>query len=272
WTQVFGRGLVETAENFGLQGSSPTHPALLDRLAREFASGEGAWDARALLRRFVLSATFRQRSGADAAKRAADPANELYARGPAVRLRAEELRDSAMLASGLLVERFGGPSVKPWQQPGLVADAGGPGGYAPGSGDDLHRRSLYTYRKRTVPPPTMTVFDAGSREACMPRRLATNTPLQALALLNDPVFAECADALAARAMREAEGRDARLVRAFRLACARAPREAELEALRALVARHAPVDGDGRVTEATERAALALATATILASDAFTMSR
>ena len=282
WTQVFGRGIVETAENFGLQGSSPTHPALLDRLAREFAAGEAAWDARALLRRLVLSATFRQRSSADEAKRAADPENALYARGPAVRLRAEELRDAALLASGLLVERFGGPSVKPWQQPGLVADAGGPGGYSPGSGDDLHRRSLYTYRKRTVPPPTMTVFDAGSREACMPRRLATNTPLQALALLNDPVFAECADAIAARAMREIgngngngngpDNRDARIVRAFRLACARAPREAELDALRALVVRHADAGDGARGSDAAERAALALATATILASDAFTMSR
>ncbi|MEY2795158.1 MAG: hypothetical protein RIR10_874, partial [Planctomycetota bacterium] len=176
WTQVFGRGLVETAENFGVNGTAPTHPEVLDLLAHDFARGTSqsdAWDTRALLRRLVLSATFRQSSATSDAKRVRDPRNELLARGPSVRLSAEQLRDSTLFASGLLVEKLGGPSVKPWQQPGLVAEAGGPGGYTPDTGDAAHRRSLYTYRKRTVPPPTMLAFDAGSREACMPRRSAT---------------------------------------------------------------------------------------------------
>jgi hypothetical protein len=218
----------------------------------------------------VLSATFRQRSSTSEAKRARDPSNELLARGPSVRLSAEQLRDGALLSSGLLVEKLGGPSVKPWQQAGLVSDAGGPGGYTPDTGDAAHRRSLYTYRKRTVPPPTMLAFDAGSREACMPRRSSTNTPLQVLALMNDPVFTECAEALAGRVMRElgdaVDLRDARIVRAFRLACAREPSSVELDALRALVASRVASG------EHDERAALALAATTIFASDGMVMSR
>ena len=266
WTQVFGRGLVETAENFGVQGSWPTHPEVLDLLAHDFARGPNAWDARALLRRLVLSASFRQSSVTSDAKRAKDPRNELLSRGPSVRMTAEMLRDSALFASGLLVEKFGGASVKPWQQPDLVAQSGASGGYSAGAGDDLHRRSVYTFRKRTVPPPTMLVFDGGSREACQPRRFATNTPLQALALFNDPVFTECARALAERATREAPDRDARIARAFRLACSRAPRAAELDALRELVATRVASG------EQDELAALTLACSTILASDAAVMSR
>ncbi|MCE2883298.1 MAG: DUF1553 domain-containing protein [Planctomycetaceae bacterium] len=273
WTQVFGRGLVETSENFGVNGTPPTHPEVLDLLAHDFAhgsSGTPAWDARAMLRRLVLSATFRQSSATRDAKRARDPRNELLARGPSVRLSAEQLRDAALLAAGLLVEKVGGPSVKPWQQPGLVSDAGGPGGYTPDTGDAAHRRSLYTYRKRTVPPPTMLAFDAGSRESCMPRRSATNTPLQALAIMNDPVFTECAQALADRVIGEIgateAARDARIVRAFRLACAREPSAAELDALRTLVAARVASG------EQDERAALALAATTILASDGMVMSR
>jgi Protein of unknown function (DUF1553)/Protein of unknown function (DUF1549)/Concanavalin A-like lectin/glucanases superfamily/Planctomycete cytochrome C len=266
WTQAFGAGLVETAENFGVNGSAPTHPEVLDLLAHDFAHGPDAWDARALLRRLALSAAFRQSSATTAEKRAKDPRNELLARGPSVRLSAEMLRDSALLASGLLVERVGGPSVKPWQQPNLVAESGANGGYSAGSGDDLHRRSLYTFRKRTVPPPTMLTFDGGSREACQPRRFATNTPLQALAILNDPVFTECARALAERATREAPDREARIVRAFRLACSRAPRAAELDALRELVASRIASG------EQDELAALSLACSTILASDAAVVSR
>jgi len=273
WTQVFGRGLVETSENFGVNGTPPTHPEVLDLLAHDFAhgaSGSAAWDARAILRRLVLSATFRQNSATRDAKRSRDPRNDLLARGPSVRLSAEQLRDGALLAAGLLVEKVGGPSVKPWQQPGLVSDAGGPGGYTPDTGDAAHRRSLYTYRKRTVPPPTMLSFDAGSRESCMPRRSSTNTPLQALAIMNDPVFTECAQALAARVIAEIgateDARDARIVRAFRLACAREPSAVELDALCTLVsARVASGEQD-------ERAALALAATTILASDGMVMSR
>lgn len=228
WIQAFGQGLVRTPENLGLQGDPPTHPELLDQLARDFASN---WDTKAMLRRLVLSATFRQSSDASADLLARDPANILLARGPAQRLSAEMLRDQALLASGLLVERFGGPSAKPWQPPGLYGESGAGGGeYTPDKGEGAHRRSLYTYRKRTVPPPNQQVFDAGSREVCQVRRLTTNTPLQSLALLNDPVYFECAQALARKAAAQAVDTPDRLARAFRLVCARSPRPGELAAL------------------------------------------
>lgn len=279
WTQVFGRGLVETSENFGVQGSSPTHPALLDLLASDFTRGPHAFDSKHMLRRLVLSAAFRQDSATSALKRARDPRNELLSRGPSVRVSAEMLRDSALFASGLLIEKLGGPSAKPYQQPTLVADSGVSGGYTADTGSSAHRRSLYSYRKRTLPPPTMLAFDGGSREACQPRRFATNTPLQALALMNDPIFTECARALAERASREANTTDQRIRRAFRLACSREPRAAELEALSTLA--------DALITEYTDKpaectaicgspdpelAALALTCTTIFASDAAIMSR
>ena len=274
WAQVFGRGLVPSTENFGLQGDPPSHPELLDQLACDFI--QGGWNERALLRRLVLSATFRQGSANAPGKLAADPQNLLLARGPVQRLSAEMLRDQALLASGLLVEKFGGPSVKPWQPPGLWGDAGLPGGeYHPDRGDNAHRRSLYTYRKRTAPPPNQMLFDAGSREVCQPRRLSTNTPLQALALLNDPVYTECAKALAARAAREA-GADpaARATRAFRLLCTRAPRPAELAALTELLAtQQAAMQADPAAAKAVcgaedpALAALTLACSALLAGDA-----
>ena len=267
WTQVFGRGLIETSENFGLQGAWPSHVEVLDLLAADFARGEHAWDTNHMLRRLALSAVFRQSSATSDAKRARDPRNELLARGPSVRLSAEMLRDSALFASGLLVEKSGGPSVKPYQQPNLVDDSGANGGYSSDTGDAAHRRSLYTFRKRTVPPPTMLVFDAGSREACQSRRFATNTPLQALAIMNDPIFTECAHALAQRATREAsDDLDARISRGFQLIASRAPRPNELVALRTLVTTRVASG------EQDELAALTLACTTILASDAAIMSR
>jgi len=242
--QCFGRGLVETQENFGLQGAPPSHPELLDLLAVDFvASG---WKVKALLRRLLLSATFRQSSHASGAARAADPANRRLARGPAERLTAEMVRDQALLASGLLVEKVGGPSVKPWQPPGLWEEAGATGSYVADTGDAAHRRSLYTFRKRTAPPPNLLLFDAGSREQCAARRLPTNTPLQPLVLLNDLVFVEAAQALARRVAREVagtgEGADAddsverdRLARAFELLASRPPSDAELAPLLRLFA-------------------------------------
>ncbi|MBM3989373.1 MAG: DUF1553 domain-containing protein [Planctomycetes bacterium] len=277
WAQVFGRGLVETSENFGLQGSFPSNPELLDALAVDFARGDGtlgsAWNLRALLRRLVLCSTFRQDSRACDEARALDPDNALLSRGPSVRMSAEMLRDSALAASGLLVEKLGGPSVRPWQPEGLWSDAGQVGHYQPDSGANAHRRSLYTFRKRTVPVPNMSVFDAGTREACLPRRGATNTPLQALALLNDPVFVECARALAERATRDAPTRSARVERAFALACTRAPTSDEQDALLDLIATEVErFNGDLErarklvgVPDA-ELAALALACSTIFASD------
>jgi hypothetical protein len=269
WAQLFGRGLVETQENFGLQGSLPTNAALLDLLAHDFVRGDGtpgsAWSVRRMLARIARSATFAQSSAASAAARAADPDNERLARGPAFRLSAEALRDQALFASGLLAPRFGGPSVKPPQPAGLWAEAGQGGGYVADTGADAHRRSLYTFRKRTVPAPDLQVFDAPSRESCVARRLMTDTPLQFLALINDPARVECATALARRAASERATRRERLVRAFRLVCTRAPTDVELAALEDLVAgaaaRRGGEGGEG------ELQALALACQAIFCSDA-----
>ncbi len=284
WAICFGRGLVGTQENFGVQGDPPSHPELLDALATDFRSNGG--DVKGLFRRLVLSATFRQSSIASEESRTRDPNNVLLARGPSARLTAEMLRDQALAASGLLVERLGGPSVKPWQPPGLWEDAGaaaqGTGGYVPDTGESAHRRSLYTFRKRTAPPPNMLLFDAGSREQCLARRQVTNTPLQALALANDPVFFECAQSLAARVAHQTESDpSARITLAFRLLATRQPRPAELHALRSLydeqviaftadTAAAAAVAGDPSATP--ELAALTLVASTILSSDAASTSR
>lgn len=277
WRQVFGRGLLEAPENFGLQGARPLHPELFDTLAFEFANGDGtpgsAWNVRHMLRRFVLSSTFRQESSATPTRRALDPDAALFSRFPSARLSAEMQRDSALCASGLLVERFGGPSVRPWQPEGLWNEAGQSGQYVPDPGEGAHRRSLYTYTKRTVPVPDMSVFDAGSRETCVARRGSTNTPLQVLTLLNDPVFVECARALAARASRGASDVGARVERAFRLVATRAPTEEERAALLELVtsetARYSASPADAQAlcgAENAELAALTLACGAILSCD------
>ena len=205
WQQLFGRGLVETAEDFGTQGTPPTHPQLLDWLAVEFvASG---WDVQALLKEMVMSATYRQSSRVAPNQYARDPENHLLARGPRFRLDAEMLRDQALVVSGLLVDRVGGPSVKPPQPDGLWQAVGYSGSntvrfVADQGPDKVHRRSLYTFWKRTAPPPQMSTFDAPSRESCSARRERTNSPLQALLLMNDPQYVQAARALGRRALRE----------------------------------------------------------------------
>ena len=203
WQSVFGTGLVKTAEDFGIMGEHPTHPALLDWLAVEFV--ESGWDTKHLLRLILTSATYRQ-SGAVAAdsirqaKFGIDPENRLLSRGPRIRLDAEVLRDQALAASGLLVPKIGGPSVKPYQPDGLwktvAFDGSNTADFEQDHGDALYRRSLYTFWKRTSPPPSMAAFDAPTRESCTVRRERTNTPLQALVLLNDPQFVEAARHLA----------------------------------------------------------------------------
>jgi len=235
WQQLFGVGLVKTSDNFGMQGEWPSHPELLDWLAREFI--DSGWNVKALMRRIVLSSTYRQDSSASPELVARDPENRLLARGPRFRLPAEILRDQALEISGLLKNRLGGPSVFPYQTKdlykGIVVAANYPGTkYIQSTGDDLYRRSLYTFWKRTVPHPTMTVFDAPDREVCTVRRSTTNTPLQALTLLNDPIFVEAARKLAERSIKEA-GPDpqGRLDFAFRLATGRAPDDAERAILR-----------------------------------------
>jgi hypothetical protein len=228
WAQYFGTGLVKSVEDFGSQGERPSHPELLDWLAVEFR--EGGWDVKAMQRLIVLSATYRQAPDAGPELLRRDPDNRLLARGPRFRLSAEAIRDQALAASGLLRRRVGGPSAKPYQPPGLWEPVGGQP-YVPDSGANLYRRSLYTYWKRSVPPPGLTAFDAPSREVCTARRERTNTPLQALVLLNDTTYVEAARALGQRALREAGPGDAeRLSYAFRLCLVRRPTPEELRVL------------------------------------------
>ncbi|MBC7369430.1 MAG: DUF1553 domain-containing protein, partial [Undibacterium sp.] len=235
WQQMFGAGLVETSDNFGLQGSLPTHPELLDWLAHDFATH--GWDVKRTLRQIALSATYRQSSRATPELLARDPQNLLLARGPARRLTAEMLRDQALATGGLLVEKLGGPSVLPYQPPGLWEEiAMGKPKYNQGTGDDLHRRSLYTFWKRTVPPPAMVLFDAAERNVCTVHRQSTSTPLQALALLNDVQIVEAARSIGQRMLREG-GPDlpAQLAWTFRLVTGRAADPRELALLHALYA-------------------------------------
>lgn len=278
WALCFGTGLVPTLENFGVQGEAPANQALLDTLAADFvASG---WNVKAMMRRIVLSSTFRQssdhRDGID------DPANAWLSRGPSARLSAEMLRDQALLASGLLVEKVGGPSAKPWQPAGIWEDAGAnvQQAYVPDTGENSHRRSMYSYRKRTAPPPNMLVFDAGSREECQARRQPTTTPLQPLVIWNDPVFFECARAAAAIAAREATP-GARVEALFERFTGREARRDELAALIDLYrdqldsySRHTTAAGallemDPNAPDKPdpEIAALAIVASTIMASDA-----
>ena len=196
---LFGTGLVRTVDDFGAQGEPPSHPALLDWLAAKFVRSD--WDVKNMLRLMVTSATYRQSSRVSGAVLNRDPENRLLGRGPRLRLPAEMIRDQALRLAGLLVERTGGPSVKPYQPPGLwneLADAD----YVQDHGPSLYRRSLYTFWKRTVPPPAMVAFDAPGRETCIVRETRTNTPLQALDVLNDVTYVEAARGFAERMMRD----------------------------------------------------------------------
>ena len=234
WLQVFGTGIVKTAEDFGAQGEPPSHPDLLDWLAVQFR--EDGWDVKRFMKRLVMSATYRQSSRMTPETLAKDPANRLLARGPRFRLDAEMLRDQAFFASGLLVEAVGGPSVKPPQPPGLweavaYTDSDTAHFTADKGSQKVHRRSLYTFWKRTSPPPQMTTFDAPSREACLVRRERTNTPLQALVVLNEPQFVEAARASAERTLHEGGSTtEDRLTYMFRLVVARYPDAKELAEL------------------------------------------
>ena len=234
WQQVFGVGIVKTAEDFGSQGEPPSHPDLLDWLAVDFR--ENGWDVKQLMKSMVTSATYRQSSRAARSNYQRDPENRLLARGSAYRLDAETLRDQALSLSGLLVPTIGGPSVKPPQPDGIWFAVGYSGSdtvrFTKDEGPEkVYRRSLYTFWKRTAPPPQMSTFDAPSREACIVRRERTNTPLQALLLMNDPQYVEAARFLAQRTVKEG-GRTTqeRASFVFEIATARAPSDAELAAL------------------------------------------
>jgi hypothetical protein len=202
WQSVFGVGLVKTSEDFGVMGERPSHPQLLDWLAVEFV--ESGWSVKHILKLIVTSATYRQSAVVTLEKLEKDPGNRLLARGPRVRLDAEVLRDQALAVSGLLTRRMEGPSVRPYQPPGLwkvvAIDHSNTSEFKQDSGDALYRRSLYTFWKRTSPPPSMAAFNAPTREQCTVRRERTNTPLQALVLMNDPQFVEAARHLAQNAL------------------------------------------------------------------------
>ncbi len=233
WQQMFGVGLVATSDDFGNQGSLPTHPELLDFLALKFQN-EG-WDIKAMLKYIASSATYQQSAKASKELLRKDPENQLYARAPRLRLKAEMLRDQALAISGLLNRQVGGPSVKPYQPPGIWAETTGGGGgstakYIPSKGKDLYRRSLYTFWKRTVPPPSMMTLDAASRDFCTIKRQETNTPLQALVLLNDPQIIEASRAIAANAMAAVDTPEKRIKYIFQLVTSRLPNEEEVVSL------------------------------------------
>ncbi|MFO0816953.1 MAG: DUF1553 domain-containing protein [Pirellulales bacterium] len=277
WQAFFGAGIVRTVEDFGSQGQPPSHPDLLDWLAAEFqgrtsggeasneavsgktasdsaagsrdtdaAKGPNSWSLKRVIREIVLSHTYRQSSRATREQLAADPDNRWHSRGPRFRLPAEMIRDQALAASGLLVERVGGPSVKPYQPADLWKELATDSVYDQGHGADLYRRTIYTFWKRTVAPPTLVTFDAAGREACIVRETRTNTPLQALALLNEVTFVEASRQLAERTLREVAGADdgsstasdeRRIVHLFRLVTSRRPAPREIEVLMAGLKAH-----------------------------------
>ena len=240
WQMYFGTGIVKTAEDFGSQGEAPSHPELLDWLATEFV--RTGWDVKGMQKLIVMSAAYRQSSQVTPELLERDPDNRLLARGPRFRLPAETVRDNALAISGLLKERTGGPSVFPYQPAGLWEDTAfgdvySAQSYTPSHGDDLYRRSMYTFWKRTSGPPDLITFDAPDREKCTARRLMTITPLQALVLLNDPAYVEAARSLAQRMLLEGGTDPGKRIRyGFLLATARVPKAEEIQVLRDLQER------------------------------------
>nr|WKN37271.1 DUF1553 domain-containing protein [Tunicatimonas sp. TK19036] len=284
WQTYFGRGLVKTAADFGNQGEMPSHPRLLDWLAVSFR--ESGWDIKAMQKMIVMSATYRQSSTVLPEQRKNDPENVLLARGPSARMNAEMLRDCALASSGLLTPTIGGPSVKPYQPEGLWAFNGGH--YEPDTGDKLYRRSLYTFWKRTVPPPTMNTFDAPDRSYCIVKRQQTSTPLQALIMLNDPQFVEAARIIAQKVVQEEDQTNGRINHTFRLLTGRMPKPQERKILQDLLEAETakfekdPEKAEGWLSQGdspttSDASPVALASYTVLAStimnsDAFITKR
>ena len=233
WQEFFGRGIVKTAGDFGMQGDLPSHPELLDWLAVDFM--EHGWDIKRLVKQMVMSATYRQSAVATKEKLEIDPENIYLSRGPRFRLPAEFVRDIVLSSSGLLVRTIGGPSVKPYQPKGLWEQAtsgrGALATYKQDHGDSLYRRGMYTFIKLTVPPPSMVIFDASNRDQCEVKRLKTNTPLQALIMMNDPTVLEANRVLAQRLMEEKKDEDYNLTKAFRLIICRKPTDKEINILK-----------------------------------------
>jgi hypothetical protein len=232
WMELFGTGIVKSSEDFGNQGELPTHPELLDWLAVDFQ--EHHWDVKRLIREIVLSSTYQQADAISKHKQEVDPENRYLSRGPRIRMSAEMIRDNWLATSGLLNPEVGGPSVKPYQPEGLWEDTN-PGrgplmSYKQDKKEKLYRRSLYTFWKRTAPPPFMLTFDAPMRDYCVPKRTRTNTPLQALNMLNDPQMLEAARWLAARLLKKTGGGEAAVQSAFERILTREPESKELKQL------------------------------------------
>ncbi len=240
WQRYFGTGLVKTSEDFGVQGERPSHPELLDWLATELI--RTSWDVKSMQKLIVMSATYRQASQGTADQWKRDPRNRWLARGPRFRMEGEMIRDQALFVSGLLVEKLGGPSVKPYQPGGLWEAVGytdsNTAKFTQDDGSSLYRRSMYTFWKRTSPPPSMGTFDAPSRESCTIRRATTNTPLQALVLMNDKQFVEASRHFAQRIQDEGGASlEERLAWAFRTVTSRSPDERELGVLKQVYEQH-----------------------------------
>jgi hypothetical protein len=252
WEELFGTGIVETLENFGSIGEAPSHPELLDWLALHFQN-DLHWDMKALLHEIVTSATYRQSAASTPSLTERDPRNRLLARGPQQRLTAEMVRDQALLAAGLLNRSMGGPPVMPPQPVGVWKSVYNDDGWKDATGPNRYRRAIYTFVKRTSGYPSFLTFDASDRDTSLPRRIPTNTPLQALVTLNDPVYQEAAESLARRAMSEAVTRtnggasaeqvlDARLSYETRLVLSRDPTPRELAVLRAFFKKTLALSG------------------------------
>ncbi|HAO48679.1 MAG TPA: hypothetical protein DCR35_04880 [Runella sp.] len=232
WQEFFGKGIVKTTGDFGMQGELPSNPALLDWLAVDLM--EHNWNIKRLVKQIVMSATYRQSAVVSPEKLAADPDNIYLARAPRYRIHAEFVRDVVLSSSDLLIRTIGGPSVKPYQPPGLWEGATSGRGllsmYVQDHGNQLYRRGMYTLIKRTVPPPMLTIFDASTRDMCEVKRLRTNTPLQALIMLNDPTVLEASRVLAAKLLEEKSVTKEKITKAFRLIVCRKPTEKEVEIL------------------------------------------
>lgn len=256
WQEFFGRGLVKSSGDFGMQGELPSHPELLDWMAIDFVSH--GWDVKRLLRQIVLSSTYQQSAVATKRKIGIDPENRYLSHAPRLRLPSELVRDHVLASSGLLVKEIGGPSVKPYQPDGIWESSASTGGlmsilgnYIQDHGDQLYRRGLYNFIKRTVPPPSMLIFDASNRDQCEVRRITTNTPLQALIMMNDPMVLEASRVLAQRLMLQDLSPDERIAKAFRLIMCRTGSEKELTLLKKYF-QDETVYFDARPDKAAER--------------------
>jgi hypothetical protein len=248
WQEIFGKGIVKTSGDFGMQGELPSHPELLDWLAVDFM--ENGWNIKNLVKKIVLSATYRQSVKTTAEKQKLDPDNIYLSRGPRNRVSAESIRDIVLSTSGLLVKTIGGPSVKPYQPKGLWEGAtsgrGALSTYQQDKGMDLYRRGMYTFIKLTLPPPSMTLFDASNRDQCEVKRTKTNTPLQALIMMNDPLVLEASRVLAQHLMTENSSTAEKYKKAFRTIICRNATTKELEILSSYYKEQADLFKQGKL--------------------------